>query len=309
MKIGNVKLRSRILAAPMAGVMDLSMRILATEFGAGLVFTELISAEGIVRGQRRTTRYITCHPDEMPLGVQIFGKNPSTMAPAAERAQNLGASLIDINMGCPVKKVAKQGAGASLMKDPDLAKTIVEEVRRAVTIPVTVKIRAGWDQSSINFVEVGKMVEDAGADAVTLHPRVATDFLSGKANWERIGELARALSIPVIGSGDIQSYNEALERLEESGAEFVMIGRAVMGKPWIFMPEWEPRTDEILSVIERHIELLTLQYGEVNAVPIIRRHVSYYIKAKKGAVETRRKLMEMKDINEIVRHVQKYISG
>ena len=309
MKIGSVKLRSRVLAAPMAGIMDLSMRILATEFGAGLVFTELISAEGIVRGQQRTTRYITCHPDEMPLGVQIFGKNPNTMALAAEKAQNLGASLIDINMGCPVKKVARQGAGASLMKDLDLAKAIISEVRRAVTVPVTVKIRAGWDNSNINFIEVGKIAQDEGADAVTLHPRVATDFLSGMANWERIGELSRTLSIPVIGSGDIVSYNEALERLEESNAAFVMIGRGVMGKPWIFSPEWEPRTDEILSVIERHIELLVDQYGKVNAVPIIRRHVSYYIKAKRGAVETRRRLMEMKDINEIISHVQNYISG
>jgi nifR3 family TIM-barrel protein len=309
MKIGTIRPRSRILAAPMAGIMDLPMRILATGFGAGLVFTEMISSEGMVRGQERTTKYLTCHPDEMPLGVQIFGKNPRNMALAAERAQELGASLVDINMGCPVRKVARQGAGAGLMKTPDLALSIIKEVRGAVTIPLTVKIRAGWNESSVNFIDIGKGAEDAGADAVILHPRVATDFFSGVADWTRIAELARVLSIPVVGSGDIVSYEEALEKLEGSGAEFVMIGRGAMGRPWVFSPEWDPRPEEVLAVIERHIGLMVDHYGEGRAVPIIRRHVSYYIKGMRGAVETRRRLMEMGDVSEIRSCIRSCIVG
>lgn len=309
MRIGTIRPRSRLLAAPMAGIMDLSMRILATGFGAGLVFTEMISSEGIVRGQERTTKYITCHPDEMPLGVQIFGKNPRSMALAAEKVQKLGASLVDINMGCPVRKVARQGAGASLMRDPDLARSIIEEVRGAVTIPLTVKIRAGWDESSVNFIDIGRMAEDAGADAVILHPRVATNFFTGKADWEKIGELARILSIPVVGSGDIVSYEGALEKLEESGAEFVMIGRGAMGRPWVFSHRWDPRPEEVLAVVERHIRLMVDHYGEARAMPIIRRHVSYYIKGMRGAVETRRRLMEMREVNEIRGYIKSYIIG
>lgn len=309
MKIGTIRVRSPIFAAPMAGIMDLPMRILATDFGAGLVFTEMISAEGVVRGQERTTKYITCHPDEMPLGVQIFGKNPRSMALAAEKAQELGASLIDINMGCPVRKVARQGAGASLMRTPDLALAIIKEVRRAVTIPLTVKIRAGWDESSVNFIDIGKGAEDAGVDAVILHPRVAADFFSGEADWKRVGELAGALKVPVVGSGDIVSYEEALERLDGSGAGFVMIGRGAMGRPWVFSPDWDPKPEEVLAVIEKHIGLMVDHYGETKAVPIIRRQVSYYIKGMRGAVDVRRRLMGMGDVSEIRSCIKSCIVG
>ncbi|MBN1572060.1 MAG: tRNA dihydrouridine synthase DusB [Deltaproteobacteria bacterium] len=307
MEIGTLKLRSRVLAAPMAGVIDLPMRILSASFGAGLVFTEMISAEGMVREQKRTLRYITCHLEEMPLGVQIFGKNPSTMARAAKMAQDLGASIIDINMGCPVRKITRQGAGASLLKDPDLAGSIVKEVRRAVDVPLTVKIRAGWDESGVNFIDIGRMIEEAGADAVILHPRVATEFFAGKADWDKVGELSEALSIPVVGSGDILSYEEALGRIEETGAKFAMIGRGAMGRPWVFSPASDPGPYEILSVIQRHIGLIVDHYGGERAVPIIRKHVSYYIKGMRGAVDVRRRLMGMGDIDEITSSIGEYL--
>ncbi len=309
MKIGSLKLNCRVFCAPMAGVMDLPMRILTASFGAGLVFTEMISAEGTVRGQKRTLRYITCHPDEMPLGVQIFGKNPVSMARAAKTARDLGASMIDINMGCPVRKVTRQGSGARLMTTPDLAGSIVREVRRAVEIPLTVKMRAGWDESSVNFLELGRIAEEAGADAVVLHPRVATDFFSGKADWGRVGELSRALSIPVVGSGDIVSYEEALTKMGETGAEFAMIGRGAMGRPWVFSPGRNPGPDEMLSVIEEHVRLIAAHYGRERGVPIARRHVSYYIKGMRGAVDMRRRLMGMGDIGEILSGIGDYLNG
>jgi nifR3 family TIM-barrel protein len=307
MEIGKLRLRSVVLAAPMAGIMDLPMRILAVRFGAGLVFTEMVSAEGMVREHKRTLRYVTCRAEEMPLGVQLFGRNPSTMARVAKTAEELGASLIDINMGCPVKKVARQGAGASLLKDPELAGKIVGEVRRAVDIPLTVKIRAGWDKEGVNFLEMGRIIEGAGADAVVLHPRVATEFFMGRADWNRVRELSGSVSIPVVGSGDIQSYEEALERIEETGAKFAMIGRGAMGRPWVFSPGPGPGAGGIMSVIEEHIGLIVDHYGRERGVPIIRKHISYYIKGMRGAVEMRRRLMGMGDIDEIRCSIGEYL--
>ncbi len=234
MNIGRLQLSSRLLAAPMAGVIDVSMRILLIAHGAGMVFSEMVSAEGIRRDQPGSTALITCHPREAPCAVQLFGRDPSALADAARYAQERGAALVDVNMGCPVKKVVRQGAGAALLKEPDLCGRIIESVVRAVTVPVTAKIRAGWDASSINYRDIGLRLADAGAGAVILHPRTAAQFFAGTADWSLVKDLAGRLSVPVIGSGDISGRDEARRRMEETGAAFVMIGRAAMGRPWVF---------------------------------------------------------------------------
>jgi len=292
MNIGRLEISSRLLAAPMAGVIDVSMRILLIEYGAGMVFTEMVSAEGIRRNQKGSTSLVTCHPQESPCGVQLFGRDPSAMADAARYAQDRGAPLVDINMGCPVKKVIRQGAGAALLREPGLCGRIMESVARAVTLPVTAKIRAGWDSSSINYREVGACLADAGADAVAFHPRTAVQFFGGSADWSLVSDLVERLSIPVIGSGDIGDYRQAYERIAETGAAFVMIGRAAMGKPWVFSSQvCEPGRRDIYAVIERHRRLIEEHYPPKKAVSVFKRHCTYYIRGAAGAASTRAALM------------------
>ncbi len=308
-KIGTLELSSNVIAAPMSGVMDKPTRILARTFGAGMVFTELISAQGIIRGSDKTEALITCDPLEEPLGVQLFGRELQGMAKAAFFAEEKGAALIDINMGCPMKKVIKSGAGAALLREPDLAQDIISGIRGAVTVPVTVKIRAGWDYSDLNFCEIGKRAEDSGVDAVILHPRTAKQFFSGHADWEMIENLASTLSIPVVGCGDIIDYIDAQERIKRSGAKFAMIGRGALGRPWVFGETCrKPAPQEVLKVIERHIELAVEHYREVRFVPILRRQISYYTRGFVGAARFRSTLMEKRDIDDIRRHVREFFN-
>ena len=308
MNIGRLVLPSRLLAAPMAGVIDISMRILLIQYGAGMVFSEMVSAEGIRRNQRGSTTLVTCLPEESPCGVQLFGKDPSALADAARYAEDHGAALVDINMGCPVKKVVRQGAGAALLMDPGLCGQIVESVVRAVRLPVTAKIRAGWDTSSINYREVGERLADSGADAVILHPRTAVQFFSGAADWSFVTDLAGRLPIPVIGSGDIGGYRQAQERMSETGAAFVMIGRAAMGRPWIFSPEAaDPGRDDLYSIIDRHRQLIEQHYRPQKAVSVLKRHCTYYIRGLAGAASTRAALMNRQTTASIMALMSDYL--
>jgi tRNA-dihydrouridine synthase B len=310
MNIGRLDLSSRVLAAPMAGVIDVSMRILLIQYGAGMVFSEMVSAEGIRRSQRGSTTLITCHPQESPCGVQLFGRDPSALADAARYAEDRGAALVDINMGCPVKKVVRQGAGAALLRETGLCAQIVESVVRAVALPVTAKIRAGWDASSINYREVGARLADAGADAVILHPRTAVQFFTGAADWSLVGDLAGRLPIPVIGSGDIRSYQEAHERMAETGAAFVMIGRAVMGRPWIFSSDAkDPGRRELYSIIERHLRLIEEYYRPEKVVSVLKRHCTYYIRGLAGAASTRAALMDRQTAASVMALMSDYLLG
>lgn len=309
-KIGSLELSSNVIAAPMSGVMDKPTRILVKSFGAGMVFTELISAQGIIRESGKTKALITCDPLEGPLGVQLFGRDPKTMAKAAMFAEEMGAAAIDINMGCPMKKVIKSGAGAALLREPNLAQDIVSEIKSVVNVSVTIKIRAGWDYSDLNFCEVGKRAQDSGADAVILHPRTAKQFFWGHADWEMVKEIASVLSIPVVGCGDIRDYNDAQERIYKSGAKFAMIGRGALGRPWVFSKTYkEPDSQEILKVIERHIDLSIEHYGKVRFVPILRRQISYYTRGFFGAARFRSTLMEKGEIDDIRRHVREFFNA
>lgn len=310
MKIGHLDLCSRLLAAPMAGVIDVSMRILLIRYGAGMVFSEMVSAEGIRRHQPGSRTLITCHPQESPYGVQLFGRDPSALADAGRYAQERGAALVDINMGCPVKKVVRQGAGAALLREPELCGQIVDSVVRAVTLPVTAKIRAGWDESSINYREIGDRLTDAGADAVIFHPRTAVQFFTGVADWSLVGDLTERLPIPVVGSGDIRSREQAYERIVETGAAFVMIGRAAMGRPWVFSSEaHEPGPRDLYSIIEQHQLLIEELYPPRKVPSVLKRHCTYYIRGLAGAASIRATLMSRETTGDIMALMSDYLLG
>jgi tRNA-dihydrouridine synthase B len=310
MKIGHLDLRSRLLAAPMAGVIDVSMRILLIRYGAGMVFSEMISAEGVRRNQRGSTALITCHPQESPYAVQLFGRDPLVLAEAGKYVQERGAALIDINMGCPVKKVVRQGAGAALLREPELCARIVDSMVRAVTLPVTAKIRAGWDTPSINYREVGARLMDAGAAAVIFHPRTAVQLFAGEADWSLVGDLAEYLPIPVIGSGDITSRRQAYERIAETGAAFVMIGRAAMGRPWVFSSEaHEPAPHDLYPIIGQHRMLIEELYQPRKAVSVLKRHCVYYIRGLAGAASMRATLMKSETTDAIMALMSDYLLG
>ena len=309
MKIGSLSFHSPIFAAPMAGVVDLPMRILCHRFGAGLVYTEMISAEAIRRGQGRTKRMVTVNPREGPLAVQLFGTQKTAIARAAEFARERGAVLIDINMGCPVRKVVKQGAGAALMRDIPVAAGLVSAAKEAVDVPVTAKIRAGWDVSSMNYLDMAKRLRDAGADAICLHPRTATQHFSGRADWSQVASLADGLDIPVIGSGDICSLDEARDRMEKTGAAFVMIGRGIMGAPWVFSDSGGPRDQaELLSILLEHCRLAAEHYGRDRSMFIMRRHICYYIKGFRNAASFREHLMHTKRYDDMLTSIRDFLS-
>jgi len=252
---------------------------------------------------------VTADTREGPLAVQLFGTSGTAIARAAEFAQKRGAVLIDINMGCPVKKVVRQGAGAALMRDVPAAVRLVAAAKGAADIPVTAKIRAGWDGSSINYLDMARRLRDAGADAVCLHPRTATQHFSGRADWSQVARLADVLDIPVIGSGDVTSLQEARGRMEETGAAFVMIGRGVMGSPWVFSDAGGPSDRaELLSIILEHCRLAAEHYGKDRCVPIMRRHVCYYIKGFRGAASFRERLMHTKRYDDMLTSIQDFLS-
>ncbi len=235
LRIGNVTVDPPLVLAPMAGVTDRCYRRIMAEYGAGLVTTEMISAEGMVRKNRITLEMLASDPDlKTPIAVQLFGANPQSMAEAARMVEQSGANVIDINAGCPVRKVARQGAGATLLRHPELLWRLVESVKQAVRLPVTVKLRLGWDQSSINVLENARQIVNAGADGIALHGRTAEQGYAGKANWSWIKQLKAAVPIPIVGNGDVTSPELAEQLFAESGCDAVMIGRGSLGNPWVF---------------------------------------------------------------------------
>jgi len=270
--IGKVEVSPPLILAPMAGVTDDVFRSLAADHGAGLVTTEMISAEGLKRLQPATLRlYGQNTPLNAPLSVQLFGRDPATMAEAAKIVESNGADLVDINAGCPVKKIVKQGAGAYLLKAPDHLAFIIEKVKGAIGIPVTVKLRLGWNHHSVNIIEVAKRAESAGADAVAVHARTAAQLYSGRADWSWIEKTKVALNIPVIGNGDVTSSSKTQELLQKTACDAVMVGRAAIGNPWIFATiaqQWgfQPQ----LGIPEDSVDFLK----------IVRLHYNNYLNSK-----------------------------
>jgi tRNA-dihydrouridine synthase B len=292
-----------IVFAPMAGVTDSPVRRLAKRFGADLLFSEMVPAKGLYAVKRPTARekllrYVRHSAEEKPLAVQLFGHEPETFTKAAKMALDEGAALIDINAGCPVKKVVNHRSGASLMRDPDLLARIVEATRQAGDFPLTVKTRLGWDTDSINYIEVSRRCIDAGADAITLHARTRSQMFGGQADWDAIKTLVEAVSVPVIGNGDITSGELAKQRMEQTGCAGIMIGRAAYGRPWIFAevraalsgqtPPAEITPLQAHQVFFDHFNMLVEEKGERVALREVRKHLLWYTKGYPGASTMRR---------------------
>ncbi|HHU48655.1 MAG: tRNA dihydrouridine synthase DusB [Caldicoprobacterales bacterium] len=309
MKIGDLLVKNPIFLAPMAGITDLPFRLLCREQGCGVVFTEMISAKGLYYRNTRTQNMLEIHPDEHPIGVQIFGSEPLLMARMAEKISETSADLIDINMGCPAPKIVKNGEGSALLKNPRLVEEIVREVSRASAKPVTIKIRKGFDEKSINGVEIALIAEQAGAAAVTVHGRTREQFYSGTADWNIIKQVKSRLSIPVIGNGDIFSAQDALRMKEQTGCDGIMVARGAQGNPWLFrdiialrdtgiVPQ-PPSARERIQTALRHMHMLIQIKGEKVGVCEIRKHVSWYLKGLKGAGQIRKLINTISTASEM----------
>jgi len=315
LQIGALKLKNRLIMAPMAGITNPPFRLIAKRLGAGLVVTEMVSAVGLSRGHEKTVRYLNGFPEEKPLSVQIFGAEPQIMAMAAEIVVQKGADLVDINMGCPARKVVKNGSGGALLRNPTAVRDMVMAVRKACTVPLTVKIRAGWSPDDANFLEIAGIIEDCGADAVTIHPRFVKQGFSGQADWRIIREVKRNLSIPVIGNGDVFKPELALQMREETGCDGVMVGRGAMGNPWIFrqildlekgLEARPPDLSERKTVILEHFALLSRVIGENRASKMMRGLLLGYTKGLPHSSSFRGSFTGINDFNTMISALDNY---
>lgn len=309
MKIKEIEFDSIAFLAPMAGVADKAFRELCARFGAAYTVTEMVSAKGLTMGDRKSAELLTLGKDEKIAGAQIFGDDPEIMAQAAVKCLEFNPSIIDINMGCPAPKVAMNGGGASLMKNPVLAGEIVKAVCEAVSIPVTAKIRKGWDDDSVNAVEMAQILEKNGAAAIAVHGRTRKEMYSGKADLEIIRRVKEAVDIPVIGNGDIADAQSAAIMLEKTNCDAIMVGRGAMGNPWIFqqinaylgdcvvIPP--PSLTEKLSVMLKHIEKMIEYKGEYTAMREARHHAAYYTKGLRGGAKFRAEMGSLESFEQL----------
>ena len=314
LKIGTVELENNVMLGPMAGVTDLPFRVLCREQGAGLVCMEMVSAKAVLYGNRNTKELLAVSPLERPVSLQLFGSDPEILAEIAARLEDGPYDIIDLNMGCPVPKVVKNGEGSALMKNPALAEQILSSMVKAVKKPVTVKIRKGFDDHSVNAVELAKIAEACGVAAVAVHGRTREQYYSGKADWEIIRQVKEAVSIPVIGNGDVHSPEAAKKLLEETGCDGVMVPRGARGNPWIFrrivsyletgvVPP-EPSKEEVKDMIFRHAAMMTEQKGELAAMREMRKHVAWYTAGYPHSAALRREINEvetLEGLKELVR--------
>ena len=309
MKIGNVNLANPYILAPMAGVTDLPFRLLCKEQGAGLLCMEMISAKALQYKNKNTKVLLAIHPQEYPVSLQLFGSDPKIISEQAKRIEDLPFQILDINMGCPVPKVVKNGEGSALMKNPKLVFEIVSQLVKAIEKPVTVKIRKGFDDDHINAVEIAKIAEEAGASAVAVHGRTREQYYSGEADWDIIRQVKEAVHIPVIGNGDVTSPQKAEELVKQTGCDGIMIARGAQGNPWIFsemityeetgvLPE-RPSLEEIRDMMLRHARLQLKYKGEFIGIREMRKHVAWYTKGLKGSAKLREEINRVESYQEL----------
>ena len=309
LKIGNVLLENSYVLGPMAGVTDLPFRLLCKEQGAGLLGMEMVSAKGIFYNNKNTESLLQIHPEEVPVSLQFFGSDPKIVSEMAKRVEERPFSILDINMGCPVPKVVRNGEGSALMKNPKLVYELVSATVKAIKKPVTVKIRKGFDDEHINAVEIAKIIEEAGAAAVAVHGRTREQYYSGKADWEIIRQVKEAVSIPVIGNGDVTSGEKAIAMREQTGCDGVMIARGAQGNPWIFseLLEYErtgrlpdrPDVEEIKQTMLRHARLQIEYKGDFTGIREMRKHVAWYTKGLHGAARLRDQINQVESYAEL----------
>ena len=309
LKIGNVELENPYILAPMAGVTDLPFRLLCREQGAGLLCMEMVSAKAIQYNNKNTQALLEIHPKERPVSLQLFGSEPDTISEIAKRIEELPFAILDINMGCPVPKIVKNGEGSALMKNPKLVHEIVSKTVKAIQKPVTVKIRKGFDDTCINAVEIAKIIEASGAAAIAVHGRTREQYYSGKADWDIIRQVKEAVSIPVIGNGDVTDAVSAKKMMDKTGCDGIMIGRASRGNPWIFkeitqyldtgiLPE-RPTNEEVRNTILRHAALQLEFKGEYTGIREMRKHVAWYTAGYPHSAKLRRMVNEMETFTEL----------
>jgi len=314
LRIGDIAIWPPIVLAPMSGVTNRTMRALYKPFGFGLTVTEFVSSNALQFGNRRTMEMIDQHGVEKPVSTQLWGDDPATMARAARLVRECGADVVDINFGCPAPKVTKTDGGSACLRDPQRCEAIMRAVVEAVDCPVTMKMRLGWTEDRLVFVDVARRAESVGVQAVTLHARTARQFYKGSADWSHIAALKRAVKIPVIGNGDLSDPRLALERMQESGVDGVMIGRAVLGNPWLVSglralmegrePDAYPSAAERLRFAASHYRTMVDELGEARAVPQMRKHLGWYLKGFFGAAELRERLMRIEHADEALAIVE-----
>lgn len=317
MKIGNVELGGRVFLAPMAGVTDLAFRLICKEKGCDLLYTEMINAKALCYDDEKTKKMLNIRDEEHPISVQIFGSDPDYMGRATEILNEYPNEILDINMGCPAPKVVKNGDGSALMKNPKLAGEVLKVVVNNSIKPVTLKIRKGWDDNSINALEIAKIAEDAGISAIAVHGRTREQYYSGVADWDIIKQVKETVKIPVIGNGDVFDIKAAIKMLDKTGCDAIMIGRGSQGNPWIFnqinsyldsgiiVPE--PSVEEKISTAIKHLNLALEEDGEYVAVREMRKHIAWYLKGLKKSARLKDEINKIESYEEVVAKLKRYL--
>ena len=317
MKIGNVELKNKVFLSPMAGVTDLPFRLICKEQNCGMLYTEMINGKALCYDDENTKKMLKIEDEEHPVAVQIFGSDPEFMGRAAEIMNAYPNEILDINMGCPAPKVVKNGDGSALMRNPKLAEEVLKSVVKNSTKPVTLKIRKGWDDNSVNAVEIAKIAEASGISALAIHGRTREQYYSGKADWDIITEIKNAINIPVIGNGDVFTVEDARNMLDKTGCDAIMIGRGAQGNPWIFkrinhymetgeiLPE--PTLEEKINTAVTHLNLAVREHGEYVAVREMRKHIAWYLKGLKGSAKVRDEINKITSYEEVVSRLNEYM--
>ncbi len=317
MKIGNVQLDNEVFLSPMAGVTDLPFRTICKEKGCGMLYTEMINAKALCYDDENTKKMLRMEKDEHPVAVQIFGSDPEFMGKAAAIMNEYPNEILDINMGCPAPKVIKNGDGSALMRNPKLAAEVLSSVVKNSKKPVTLKIRKGWDDDSVNAVEIAKIAEECGISALAIHGRTREQFYSGKADWDIIAEIKQAINIPVIGNGDVFEVQDAVNMLEKTKCDAIMIGRGAQGNPWIFnrinhymktgeiLPE--PTLEEKITTAINHMNLAVAEHGDYVAVREMRKHIGWYLKGLKNSAKYRDQINKITDYKEVIAMLEEYM--